>query len=545
MREPLVGDLLDRAVDRYGDRDAFFVGPSHIGYAGLAALANIVAQGLLNAGVKPGERLAVWMGNRIEWIALFHAAARIGVVLVPLSTRFKAEEARYILTQSGTTWLVMNERFVGVDFIRLLEEVAPGFQTSGQSAELPGLRSCFVVGAVDAPKEDLEARSSNRAIVPWTELSKDDGPQPGLPNLTQLRAALDPEAPFLIQYTSGTTGFPKGAVLSQRNFVWTGSEVGKLQQLTPDDRFFSPAPYFHVAGTMHAFIAPLAQGCTVYSVERYELQNVLETICMKRCTAYHGFNFFKDFFARREEFGNRYDLSTLKKAWTTGTAVDMANIEALGVRVCNLYGLSETTGCCSLNVADDDVEARHRTVGRPLTGVEICIQDRNGGGTLLEAGEEGEICIRGPLLMSGYFAKPLETRETFDSNEWFHSGDLGSLDAKGHLRFHGRLKDLIRVGGENLSPLEVENLLRRHEKVAEACVVGVPDARLGEVCMAFVQLRPGQQLDGEELMAFCRTRIAAYKVPRHVRFVDGFPMTGNNKIRRVEVKEIARRNVDV
>ncbi|MGD9945574.1 MAG: AMP-binding protein [Burkholderiaceae bacterium] len=535
MIHEMVGDLLDGIAARFADKEAFRIGAQSIGYAELAHASDVLAKGLLAAGVRKGDRVGVWMGNRIEWLLTFHAASRMGVVLVPLSTRFKAEEARYILAQSGAAYLVMNDRFAGIDFVQLLDDVAPGFRSTGRAEALPSLKACFCVFA------DGEAAQGLHAFADVQQLGRTE-PEA---RLADVRAGLLADDPFLIQYTSGTTGFPKGAVLTQRNFARTGYEVGLRQQLTPQDRFFSPAPYFHVSGTMHAFIAPLAHGCTVYSVERYALEAVLDTICRNRCTAYHGFNFFKDYFARREEFADRYDLRVLRRAWTTGTAVDMANIESLGIRVCNLYGLSETTGCSTISTTDDPEEVRSRTVGKPLPGVQICIQDRHGSGAHLPADEEGEICIRGWNVMTGYHGKPDETRQAFDADGWLRSGDLGSMDADGNLRFLGRLKDIIRVGGENLSPLEVENLLRRHRKVAEACVVGVPDARLGEVCMAFIQLRPEQTAEAEEIVSFCRAHIAGYKVPRHIRFVEQFPMTGNNKIRRAEVKELARRSIDV
>ncbi|MGE0800415.1 MAG: class I adenylate-forming enzyme family protein [Lautropia sp.] len=530
-----VADLLDEAAARFATRDALRIGSRSIGYRELAQAADALAKGLLAAGVRHGERVALLMGNRIEWVLAFHAVARIGAVLVPLSTRFKAEEARDILGRCKASMLILNDHFADIDFVRLFDEIAPGFRTSGHSAQLPALKICVCLspgGQVHAGLTDFASLHSGGAGLA-------DGA------LAAARAEVRPTDAFLIQYTSGTTGFPKGVVLSQRNFVRTGREVGIRQQLTDQERFFSPAPYFHVSGTMHALIAPLAHGCTVHSVEKYELEAVLDMICHHRCTVYHGFNFFKDYFARGQSFAGRYDLGVLQRAWTTGTAVDMANIGALGIRACNLYGLSETTGCATICSAEEPEAVRTRTVGKPLPGVEICIRDRDGSGRELGPDEEGEILIRGWNLASGYYDDPQETLAAFDSRGWFHSGDLGSLDADGRLRFLGRLKDIIRVGGENLSPLEVENLLRRHAEVADACVVGVPDERLGEVCMAFVQLRPGSSVPAAEIISFCRERIASYKVPRHVHFVDSFPMTGNNKIRRVEVKELARRSAVV
>jgi fatty-acyl-CoA synthase len=334
---------------------------------------------------------------------------------------------------------------------------------------------------------------------------------------------------------------PKGAVLTQRNFARTGYEVGRLQRLSPQDRFFSPAPYFHVSGTMHAFVAPLAHGATVYSVERYDVETVLRMLSEHRCTAYHGFNFFKDYFARREVFEGRYDLSGLKRAWTTGTRADLERIESLGVEVCSLYGLSETTGCASLCVEGEATEDRIMTVGRPLPGIEARIGPRDGSGPDPAIGEAGEILLRGWNLMRVYHRMPDETRAAFDARGWFRTGDLGSIDDQGRLRFLGRIKELIRTGGENFSPLEVENLLRQHEAVADACVVGVPDARLGEVAFAVVQLRPGQRADQADLLTHCQPRIASYKLPRRIHFVEALPMTGNNKVRRVEVRALARR----
>lgn len=530
-----LGDLLDAIVGRFACKDAVCIGEQRVTYGELARQSDALAWSLLTAGARKGDRIALWMGNSIEWVLLFYAAAKIGAVLVPLSTRFKADEAHYILGQSEAPFLVLNDRFAGTDFVQLFDQAAPGFRTKGHSPRLPELKTVFCVSRSGTQHQGLREFADLQA----QPMLVDDGA------LQRRCGEVAGHDPFLIQYTSGTTGFPKGAVLTQANFARTGYEVGLRQQLTPQDRFFSPAPYFHVSGTMHALTAPLAHGCTLYSVEKYELETVLQTICDSGCTAYHGFNFFKDYFARSEEFAARYDLHVLRRAWTAGTAADMARIGTLGIRACNLYGLSETTGCSSMTTAYEPDAIRSGTVGKPLPGIEISIQDRHGSGAILSPGDEGEICIRGWNVMRGYWGKPEETRAAFDEAGWFHTGDLGATDGNGYLRFLGRLKDIIRVGGENLSPLEVENLLRRHSKVAEACVVGVPDARLGEVCMAFVQLRSGQSAQEAEIMSFCRSQIAGYKVPRYVRFVDAFPMTGNNKIRRVEVKELARRSVDV
>jgi len=530
-----IGDMLDTVAARFPDKDAFCIGERRITYQDLARLSDTMAKALSRSGVRKGDRVAVWMKNCIEWLITFYGAAKMGAVLVPLSTRFKASEARHILAQSGASVLIFNKAFSGVDFISLFDEVAPGLGRGAQSTILPALDKLIVVGS--------GIQDGTGLIEFWRFLEQ--GLQAAGNGPGETGRHIGATDPFLIQYTSGTTGFPKGVVLTQGNFTQTGYEVGLRQELSPEDRFFSPAPYFHVSGTMHALVAPISHGCTVYSVEKYELEAVMDSICRNQCTAYHGFNFFKDYFAHREQFAGRYDVSVLKRAWTTGTAVDMANIGRLGIKVCSLYGLSETTGCSTICSPSQPEAQRTRTVGKPLPGIEVCIQDRQGSGALLGPSEEGEICIRGWNLMDGYFANPDETRIAFDASGWFHSGDLGSMDADGNLRYHGRLKDIIRVGGENLSPLEVENLLRRHPEIMEACVVGVPDARLGEVCMAFIQLRPGRLVAKDDIVVFCRKNIASYKVPRHIHFVTEFPVTGNNKIRRAELREIARRTLNV
>lgn len=537
MKQETLGQMIDQAAARLGAKDAFCIGDRSISYAQLRRESDDVAKGLLEAGVRKGERVALWMGNRLEWPVIFYAIAKIGAVIVPVSTKFKMEETAYILAQCEVSTLILNDRFSGIDFVEMLYGLVPELKGPGGKAPVsqrfPHLRNVICLASSDARHPGL---LDYEAMVAQGRAK--DGRL-----LADARAGVTGADPLLIQSTSGTTGFPKGAVLTQQNFVRTGFEVGVKQQLKESDRFFSPAPYFHVSGTMHAFTAPIAHGCTVYSMEKYELEKVVDTICRNECKVYHGFNFFKDYFARRGDFGNEFNLGVLDRAWTTGTLVDLANIGSLGIKVCSLYGLSETTGCSTICVPDDPEIIRTTTVGKPFDGVEICIKDRHGSGAVMAPGQEGEICIRGWNVMAGYYNKPEETRETFDEDGWFHSGDLGLADAQRNVSFLGRIKDIIRVGGENLSPLEVENLLRRHPKVAEACVVGVPDARLGEVCMAFIKLKAGSRSDDAEILSFCRNQIAGYKIPRHVRFVDEFPLTGSNKIRRVEVKEIALKAV--
>jgi fatty-acyl-CoA synthase len=527
-----VSDALDRVATRFPDKPAFCIGEQSITYGDLCRSADQMALGLIDLGIGPGDRVAVWLSNRIEWLQLFHAVARIGAVLVPISTRFKADEARQLLAHSGASALVMADQYAGTDFVALLDEIAPGLMTRGRSDRLPAMRA-VILAAASWP-------AAVRAVPIEQLFGVDPALQQAAVRLRERRVGVLPDDPFLIQYTSGTTGLPKGAVLSQRNFAHTGHQVGLAQGLTPEDRFFSPAPYFHVSGTMHAFVAPLAHGATVYSIERYDIELVLRTISERRCTVYHGFNFFKDFFARHEAYSGRYDLSSLRRAWTTGTEVDLRRITALGVQVCSLYGLSETTGCTTLCSSNDPLETRIGSVGRPLPGIEVRIEPRILGGPSPAPGESGEIQIRGWNLMRGYHDMPVETAAAFDAEGWFRTGDLGAIDAQGRLCFLGRIKELIRSGGENFSPLEVENLLRQHPAVADACVVGVPDERLGEVAVAMVLPRPGQAPGASVLIEHCRARIASYKVPRAIHLLESFPMTGNNKVRRFEIRALAR-----
>ena len=525
MSDDTLEALLARAVRRYPHRDAFRIDDARITFAALDADADAFAAGLLALGVARGDRVAVWMPNGLPWLVAFHACARIGAVVVPVSTRFKDEEVAHVLALTGASVVLAEDVQGGPDLVGMLARI---LRTAADTVVDRALAVRTVIGVPGRGGPRPEHIPYDAVLAAGRSASPEV--------LARARAAVRADDPFLIQSTSGTTGFPKGAVLSQRNFVLTGSEVGRRQALSPDERFFSPAPFFHVSGTMHAMTAPLAYGCTVWSVGRYDLERVVDTIERARCTVYHGFNFFKDWFARDAAYRAERDLGSLDRAWTTGTAVDYANIASLGITACSLYGLSETTGCATICDPEEPESVRTGTVGLPLSGIEVCVKDRTGSGAPVPSGTEGEIAIRGWNLMSGYWGAPQASREAFDADGWLRTGDLGVLDAQGRLRFSGRLKDIIRVGGENLSPLEVENVLRRHEAVAEACIVGVPDARLGEVVCAVVRIKDGGDCDERELMAFCRERIAGYKVPRHVRFVSAFPMTGNAKIRRFEVR---------
>src|SRR3954469_12689789 len=499
---PLLGETiganLERTAARVPGADALI--SCHQGtrltYAQLDAAVTRAARALLAAGLEPGDRMGIWSPNRSEWVVIQYATARAGIVLVNVNPAYRTSELEYALNQSGCRMLVAEQAFKTSDYRGMVEEVRP---------------NCGALETV------VYFDTSE-----WDELLAGGDAERELP-------ALGFDDPINIQYTSGTTGFPKGATLSHHNILNNGFFVGELCRYTEADRVCIPVPFYHCFGMVLGNLACTTHGaCMVIPAPAFEPEPVLEAVQAEGCTSLYGVPTM--FIAELEHprFGE-YSLSTLRTGIMAGSPCPIEVMRRVidrmhmgEVTIC--YGMTETSPVSTQTRADDELERRVGTVGRVHPHVEVRVADPETGRTL-PCGEPGELLTRGYSVMLGYWSDPERTGEAIDAARWMHTGDLATMDEDGYMVIVGRSKDMVIRGGENVYPREVEEFLYGHEAVSDVSVVGVPDERFGEELAAFVILREGEQLDDEELRDFCRDKIAHFKVPRYVLFVEEFPMT--------------------
>ncbi|GAA4231829.1 AMP-binding protein [Actinomadura meridiana] len=526
-----VHDALRRAVTIGPDVEAVVASHGRITYAALDAEVATVRSALSAAGVRRGDHVAVCLGNSPEWVALFLAIGSLGATTVPVNTRWQPPEIAYALRQSRSSILFLADRFLTIDFLAVLREICPAVDSELPDADLPDLRSVVVLGA-DGPADVPPAGRS------WEDF-KAAGTVPVEPCGT-------PDDVLLIQYTSGTTSRPKGALLTQLNMCADGFFSGGRMGLRAGDRFHSVRPFFHAAGSTLTVLASIQHAATVVTMDRFEAGEALRLIEEERCTHFSGNDTIALMLLNHPDRPRRH--LRLRGAWAAASpAVVRRIIDELGATECVVgYGLSEA----SPNVAQsawwepEDVRASGRMLPEP--GIEVRIHDPEAGRDL-PTGDVGEILVRGWNVMRGYFAMPDETAETLSPDGWLRTGDLGRVGDDGRLEFVGRAKELIRVGGENVSPTEVEDVLHSHPKIKQAAVVGVPDERLMEVPFAFVVLAEGCEAEPEEIADWVRERLARFKVPRHIRVIDGFEqfgMTASSKVQKRHLAVHAKRLLD-
>ncbi|WPB74684.1 AMP-binding protein [Archangium violaceum] len=512
-----IGHNLRRTVEQYGDREALVVVSQ--GYRAtwrrLWDETTKVALGLLAFGVEKGDRVGLWSPNRFEWVVTQFAAARIGAILVNLNPAYKTAELEYALNQSGTSVLLLSRGFRQTDYRKMLEEVRP---------RCPHLRVSLVLD--DDWKLLLEngARVSERM-------------------LTAREATLQFDDPINIQYTSGTTGFPKGATLSHHNVLNNGFFVGEALRLGVEDRVCIPVPFYHCFGMVMGNLACASHGSTmVIPGEAFEPLAVLQAVGAERCTALYGVPTMFIAELDHPRFGE-FDLSTLRTGIMAGSPCPievMKNVQSRmnmrEVTIC--YGMTETSPVSTQSGLDDPLDKRVGTVGRVHPHVEVKIIDA-ATGAVVPQGSPGELCTRGYSVMLGYWNNPEATRTSIDVAGWMHTGDLATMDGDGYVKIVGRIKDMIIRGGENVYPREIEEFLHTHPAVSEAQVIGVPSEKYGEEVMAWVKPKPGATVTQEELVRYCTGRISTFKIPRFWKFVDEFPMTVTGKIQKFRMREVA------
>ncbi len=517
-----IGHALRRAARDRGGRPALtslFQG-AEFDYAALDRAVDRVAKGLLAAGVKPGERVAIWSANRWEWLVAHHGAVRMGAVLVPINPAFRSDEARYILDDAGATLLFAAPGFRDWSYVDAIAEARKG---------LPGLHTVVLFGE-DAPEgmTDWEGFLSAGDRVPDAELER-------------VEAAADPAEPCNLQYTSGTTGRPKGALLTHANILNNGYFVGIRQRLGPEDSICLPVPFFHCFGNVLGALAALTHGSElVLPGEGFEPEATLRAVAERRCTSLYGVPMMFIAMLGHDALG-RLDLSSLRTGCigaapcpetTMKGIVERMNMRQITV----VYGMTETSPISYQSLPDDPEEVRCSTVGAIQPHLESKIVDP-ATGTTVPRGQVGELCVRGYSVMKGYWQRPEETAAAIDGDGYMHSGDLAVMREDGYVQIVGRLKDTVIRGGENIYPREIEEFLMTLDGVSEAYVFGVPDDKYGEEVCAWIRTTPGTQLDGEELRARCKGLIATYKIPRYVRVVDDFPATASGKVQRFRMRE--------
>ncbi|HTZ79449.1 MAG TPA: AMP-binding protein [Stellaceae bacterium] len=535
---PLIGETIgahfDGVAARWAERDALIVRHQKVrwSYAELKRRVDAFAAGLLALGLEPGDRVGIWSPNNSEWVVTQLATAKAGLILVNINPAYRVFELDYTLNKVGCKALVTADRFKSSDYIGMLRELAPEIDRDPpgrlRSKRLPELAALIRIGA-----------DERRGFFRFDDVLG--------AGTERHQAQLDRQAPLLqfddpinIQFTSGTTGAPKGATLTHHNILNNGFFIGEAMKLTAEDRICIPVPLYHCFGMVLGNLACITHGAAmVYPSEGFEPLAALETVEAERCTGLYGVPTMFIAELNHPEF-RRFDLSSLRTGIMAGSpcpieVMKRCTDEMHMSEVTIAYGMTETSPVSTQTSADDPLERRVSTVGRVHPHVEVKIVDSEN--RIVPPGTPGELCTRGYSVMLGYWNDADKTAEAIDRAGWMHTGDLATLDAEGYCNIVGRIKDMVIRGGENIYPREIEEFLFRHPKIEAVQVVGVPDPKYGEELCAWVKLKPGTSAGPEEIQGFCRDQIAHYKIPRYIKFVDAFPMTVTGKVQKFIMRE--------
>jgi fatty-acyl-CoA synthase len=529
LLEETIGANFDCIVERFADREALISCAQGLRYtyAELGEAVDELARALIATGLRKGDRLGIWSPNCAEWTLVQYATAKLGVILVNINPAYRSSELEFALRQSGCRMLIAAPAFKTSDYRAMVAEVRPGLEALEQVVFLDGDDwTRLLGGAGDVELEQLRARS----------------------------AELNPEEPINIQYTSGTTGFPKGATLTHRNILNNGFFVGEGCRYTHEDRVCIPVPFYHCFGMVMGNLGCTTHGAAmVIPAPAFDPEATLAACAGEHCTSLYGVPAMFIALLDHPRFGD-YDLSSLRTGIMAGSpcpvevmrrVIELMHMSEVGI----CYGMTETSPVSTQTTFDDPVHKRVGSVGRVHPHVEIKVVDpgtgETGNGETVERDQGGELCTRGYSVMAGYFNDAERTAEAIDADGWMHTGDLATMDGDGYVSIVGRIKDMVIRGGENVYPREVEEFLYAHPDVADVQVIGVPDQRYGEELMAWVVVRGGASLDEQAVRGFCQGRIAHYKVPRYVKFVDSFPMTVTGKVQKFKMREQAIDELDL
>jgi fatty-acyl-CoA synthase len=535
LRSITIGDLLDRQAEATPDRLYFahHTRNDEHSYAEFRQLVNDAAKGLLALGIGKGDNVAIWAGNVTQWIVTQYATAKIGAVLVTVNPAYQLAELQYLLAQSRSRALVMAPEFRGSDYVAMLRQTLPVIDAVApgaiESDDYPAFREAILI------EGDLGA-----GFRSWANLLE-LGAAIGDEQLAAAQAATAPDDVINIQYTSGTTGFPKGAMLTHANILGDADLVGGCQNLGAEDVICAPIPFYHCFGCVMAVLTSLTRGCTLVTPhDFFEPGHTLDAIARFGATAIYGVPTM--FIAQLSDprFGE-VDLSSLRTGIMAGSPCPIEVmrdvVDRMGATEMTIaYGQTEASPVITQTRTDDSVERRVTTVGRALPGLEVRIVDPETGRECA-TGAQGELWARGFTIMAGYFDKPEETAKAIDEDGWLHTGDLATVDEDGYFKITGRLKDMVIRGGENIYPREVEEFLFTHPSIREVQCFGVPDRKFGEELVAWVRLKEGASLNEEEIRDFCRGKISHFKIPRYVRVVEEFPLTVTGKVQKYKMRE--------
>ncbi|HYB43502.1 MAG TPA: AMP-binding protein [Candidatus Methylomirabilis sp.] len=530
-----IGDLFDEIADRYPDNEALV--SVHQGlryrYRELRDEVDRCARALIGLGVEKGQRVGIWAPNCAEWAIVQFATSKLGAILVNINPSYRLSEVQYALRQSGCTWLVIAPEFKSSDYTAMIHELAPELARSRPGAlhatNLPELRGVVRLG-----------RETSPGMLPWDDLLALAGPV-SADELARRQRQQEFDDPINIQYTSGTTGYPKGATLSHHNILNNGYFVTELLRFTDRDRLLIPVPLYHCFGMVMGNLGCVTHGATmVYPSAGFDATAVLEAAQAERATALYGVPTMFIAALNHPEFA-RYDLSSLRTGIMAGSPCPVEVMKQAKTLmhmsdVAIAYGMTETSPVSTQTRIGAPLAKQVGTVGQVHPHVQIKIVDP-GTGQVVPIGVQGELCTRGYSVMLGYWNNAEATAGAIDAARWMHTGDLATMDEEGYLNIVGRIKDMIIRGGENVYPREIEEFLYSHPKVQDVQVIGVPDIKFGEEIMAWVRLREGHAATAEEIREYCRGKIAHYKIPRYVKFVDGFPMTVTGKVQKFVMRE--------
>jgi len=529
-----IGRFFDEACARHAEREALVVRHQNVRltYAQLKSKVDALACGLMRLGLEPGERIGIWSQNTMEWALTQFATAKAGLVLVNINPAYRRSELEYALNKVGCRALVLSPAFKSSNYLEMIADLAPelGHCEPGllRSHRLPSLEMVIRMGADTSP-----------GMLNFDDLLR----APTRDELTALEGLSDRlqfDDPINIQFTSGTTGHPKGATLSHHNILNNGYFVGEAIKLVPGDRLCIPVPLYHCFGMVMGNLGCLTHGATmVYPAEAFEPLAVLETVAQEKCTGLYGVPTMFIAALDHPRFVE-FDLSSLRTGIMAGSPCPIEVMKrVIGkmnmAEVTIAYGMTETSPVSFQSGTDDPIDRRVSTVGRVQPHLEVKIVDNEG--RIVPRGQAGELCTRGYSVMLGYWNDETKTREAIDAGGWMHTGDLAVIDDEGYCNIVGRIKDMVIRGGENIYPREIEEFLYAHPKVLDVQVVGIPDQKFGEELCAWIIVREGERLSEDEVRAYCQGQIAHYKIPRYIRFVDSFPMTVTGKIQKFQIRQ--------